>query len=197
LAWHFQRTKVQSSLCRRTFNAPAALAAALALTLTTQRRFSTAPRPHQPATLATATPTGARSTPGSVTPSTEANAESVASSINLRAEEGARGAGRAARNNLCQDRTPAVGSFPAPCTGHEVPLQYSVAGGPPPAWAPRRGRRDPDIDSVLVRGVFVRVRARSRIVRRGLHEGWYPPNTDVHLSRTRVPGGFGGIGSSR
>ena len=59
MAWHFQRTKVQSSLCRRTFNAPAALAAALALTLTTQRRFSTAPRPHQPATLATATPTGA------------------------------------------------------------------------------------------------------------------------------------------
>ena len=50
MAWHFQRTKVQSSLCRRTFNAPAALAAALALTLTTQRRFSTAPRPHQPAT---------------------------------------------------------------------------------------------------------------------------------------------------
>jgi len=98
-------------------------------------------------------------------------------------------------SDLYQTHRKAISVFLVPASN--LPLQYSVAGGPPPAWAPRRGRRDPDIDSVLVRGVFVRVRARSRIVRRGLHEGWYPPNTDVHLSRTRVPGGFGGIGSSR
>ena len=63
------------------------------------------------------------STPGSVTPSTEANAESVASSINLRAEEGARGAGRAARNKLRQ-ATNAVGSFP--CTLHGARSMQTV-----------------------------------------------------------------------
>jgi hypothetical protein len=73
-------------------------------------------------------------------------------------------------------------------------LQYPVTDGPMPAWALRRARRGRDIHSVLVRGVFVRVRARSRIVRRRLHEGWYPPNTEVNLSRTRVPGVLGESG---
>ena len=76
-------------------------------------------------------------------------------------------------------------------------IEDPVVGRPTPAWATRRAMRSPDIHSVLVRAGFVPICKRSRIVRRGLHEGWYPPNTDVHLSRTRVPGGFGGIGSSR
>ena len=63
-----------------------------------------------------------------------------------------------------------------------------------PPWAPRRAMRSPDIHSVLVRGVFVRVRARSCIVRVGIREGWYPPNTEVDLSRTRVPGMLGESG---
>ena len=73
-------------------------------------------------------------------------------------------------------------------------LEDPVAGGPPPAWAPRRGTWSPDIDSVLVRGVFVRVRVRSDIVRMGIHEGWYPANTERHRSRTRVPGVLGESG---
>ena len=67
-------------------------------------------------------------------------------------------------------------------------LEDPVVGRPTPPWGPRRGRRDPDIHSVLVRGVFVRVRARSCILRVGIQEGWYPPNTEIHLPRTRVPG---------
>ena len=70
-------------------------------------------------------------------------------------------------------------------------LEDPVAGGPPPAWAPRRAMLSRDIHSVLVRAGFVPICKRSRIVRRGLQEGWYPPNTDIHLSRTRVPGVLG------
>jgi hypothetical protein len=73
-------------------------------------------------------------------------------------------------------------------------LEDPVAGGPTPAWAPRRAMRSRDIHSVLVRAGFVPICKRSRIVRRGLHEGWYPPNTDVHLPRTRVPGVLGESG---
>ena len=66
--------------------------------------------------------------------------------------------------------------------------QYSVAGGATPAWAPRRGRRSPDIHSGLVEAAFVRIWARSRAVPTGLLEGWYPANTEGPLSRTRAPG---------
>jgi len=59
-------------------------------------------------------------------------------------------------------------------------------------WAPRRAMRRPDIHSVYIRPVFVPICKRSRIVRVGLQEGWYPPNTEIHLSRTRVPGVLGG-----
>ena len=68
-------------------------------------------------------------------------------------------------------------------------LCSSGSGRPTPPCAPRRGTRSPDIDSVLVRGVFVRLRVRSCIVPNGIHEGWYPANTEPHLSGTRVPGG--------
>ena len=51
--------------------------------------------------------------------------------------------------------------------------------------------RDPDVHSGLVRAVFVPICKRSRIVRVGIREGWYPPNTEIHLSRTRVPGVLG------
>ena len=50
-------------------------------------------------------------------------------------------------------------------------LEDPVASGPPPAWAPRRGRRRPDIDSVLVRAAFVRIWARSRTVPKGISGG--------------------------
>ena len=75
--------------------------------------------------------------------------------------------------------------------------QCSIAGGATPPWAPRRGRRSPDIGSVLVRAVFVPIWAPSHAVPTGLLEGWYPANTDLHLSRTRAPGVVGGIGSRR
>ena len=73
-------------------------------------------------------------------------------------------------------------------------LQYPMVGRPTPPWGPRRGRRDPDIHSVLVSAVFVRVRARSRTVRRGLQEGWYPPNIERQLWRMRAPGVLGESG---
>ena len=73
-------------------------------------------------------------------------------------------------------------------------LQDPVAGGATAAWAPRRARRSPDIHSGLVRAGFVPICKRSRIVRVGLQEGWYPPNTEVDLSRTRVPGMLGESG---
>jgi hypothetical protein len=73
----------------------------------------------------------------------------------------------------------------------DILLEDPVAGGATPAWAPRRAMRSRDIHSVLVRAGFVPICKRSRIVRRGLQEGWYPPNTDIHLSRTRVPGVLG------
>ena len=50
-------------------------------------------------------------------------------------------------------------------------LEDPVAGGPPPAWAPRRGRRSPDIDFRLVGAVFVRIWVRSCIFLNGLLEG--------------------------
>ena len=67
-------------------------------------------------------------------------------------------------------------------------LEDPVVGRPTPAWAPRRAMRRPDIHSVDIRPVFVPICKRSRIVRVGLQEGWYPPNTEIHLSRTRVLG---------
>ena len=95
-------------------------------------------------------------------------------------------------SDLCQPHRNSISVFFVPASN--LPLQYSVAGGPPPAWAPRRAMRSRDIHSVLVRAGFVPICKRSRIVRRGLHEGWYPPNTDVHLPRTRVPGVLGESG---
>jgi hypothetical protein len=73
-------------------------------------------------------------------------------------------------------------------------LEDPVVGRPTPAWAPRRAMRRPDIHSVDIRPVFLPICKRSRIVRVGLQEGWYPPNTEVHLSRTRVPGVLGESG---
>ena len=81
-----------------------------------------------------------------------------------------------------------------PATGPLLLLEDPVAGRPTPPCAPRRGTRSPDIDSVLVRGVFVRLRVRSCIVPKGIHEGWYPANTDAHLSTTRAPGVLGESG---
>ena len=95
-------------------------------------------------------------------------------------------------SDLYQTPQKAISVFFVPASN--LPLQCSVAGGPPPAWAPRRAMRSRDIHSVLVRAGFVPICKRSRIVRRRLHEGWYPPNTDVHLSRTRVPGVLGESG---
>ena len=73
-------------------------------------------------------------------------------------------------------------------------LEDPVVGRPTPAWAPRRAMRSRDIHSVLVRAGFVPICKRSRIVRVGIREGWYPPNTEVDLSRTRVPGVLGESG---
>jgi hypothetical protein len=56
-------------------------------------------------------------------------------------------------------------------------LEDPVVGRPTPAWSPRRAMRDPDIHSGLVGAVFVPICKRSRIVRVGIREGWYPPNT--------------------
>ena len=95
-------------------------------------------------------------------------------------------------SDLYQTPQKAISVFFVPVSN--LPLQCSVAGGPPPAWAPRRAMRSRDIHSVLVRAGFVPICKRSRIVRRRLHEGWYPPNTDVHLPRTRVPGLLGESG---
>ena len=43
-------------------------------------------------------------------------------------------------------------------------LEDPVVGRPTPPWAPRRGRRDPDIDSGLARVCFVRIWGRSCVV---------------------------------
>jgi len=81
---------------------------------------------------------------------------------------------------------------------------YRAAGAPPICTKPLRrrfrffrGRRDPDIDSGLVRACFVPIWPQSRAVPTGRREGWYPANTDAHLSTTHAPGVFGVIGSSR
>ena len=73
----------------------------------------------------------------------------------------------------------AISAFLVPSP--DLLLEDPVAGRPTPPWAPRRGTRSPDIDSGLVRGVFVRLRVRSCIVPKGIHEGWYPANTERHL----------------
>jgi hypothetical protein len=65
-------------------------------------------------------------------------------------------------------------------------LEDPVAGGPTPAWAPRRAMRRPDIHSVDIRPVFLPICKRSRIVRVGLQEGWYPPTTPRYTSRERA-----------
>ena len=54
-------------------------------------------------------------------------------------------------------------------------LEDPVASGPPPAWAPRRGRRSLDIHSGLVRAAFVRIWARSRTAPTGILEGCNQP----------------------
>ena len=65
-------------------------------------------------------------------------------------------------------------------------IRWSV--GPPPAWAPRRGRRGPDIRSRLVRAVLVPIRARSYAVPTGLLDGWYPANPVVSIEDARAGG---------
>ena len=73
-------------------------------------------------------------------------------------------------------------------------LEDPVVGRPTPPGGPPRAMLDPDIHSVLVRAVFVPICKLSRIVRVCIREGWYPPNTEVDLSRTRVPGVLGESG---
>ena len=82
-------------------------------------------------------------------------------------------------SNLYQPLRKAISAFLGPSP--DLLLEDPVAGRPTPPWAPRRGTRSPDIDSGLVRGVFVRLRVRSCIVPKGIHEGWYPANTEPHL----------------
>ena len=82
-------------------------------------------------------------------------------------------------SNLYQPLRKAISAFLGPSP--DLLLEDPVAGRPTPPWAPRRGTRSPDIDSGLVRGVFVRLRVRSCIVPKGIHEGWYPANTERHL----------------
>ena len=91
-------------------------------------------------------------------------------------------------------QTPGNASSAFWCPPPDLLLEDSVSDGPPPAWAPRLGRRGPDIGSRLVRAVFIPIWARSRAVPTGLLEGWYPANTDVHRSRTRAPGVLGESG---
>ena len=85
---------------------------------------------------------------------------------------------------------------------------YRAAVAPPICTKPLRRRfrsfpfgspewRDPDIDSGLVQACFVPIWPQSRAVPTGRREGWYPANTDAHLSTTHAPGVFGVIGSSR
>ena len=66
-------------------------------------------------------------------------------------------------------------------------LEDSMPAGPPPAWAPRLGRRSPDIHSGLVRAVFVPIWARSRAVPTGLLWSGGNHRTPSDLSRTRAP----------
>jgi hypothetical protein len=73
-------------------------------------------------------------------------------------------------------------------------LEDPVVGRPTPAWATRWAMQSPDIHSVLVRAGFVPICKRSRIVRRRIHEGWYPPNIERQLWGTRVPGLLGESG---
>ena len=95
-------------------------------------------------------------------------------------------------SNLYQGDWKAISAFWRPPP--DLLLQGPVADGPPPAWAPRRAMRSPDIHSVLVRPGFVPICKRSRIVRRRIHEGWYPPNIERQLWGTRVPGVLGESG---
>ena len=95
-------------------------------------------------------------------------------------------------SDLYQTPRKAISIFFVPASN--LPLQCSVAGGPPPAWAPRRAMRSRGIHSVLVRAGVVPICKRSRIVRVGIREGWYPANIDVHLSWARVPGILGESG---
>ena len=77
------------------------------------------------------------------------------------------------------------------CRHRTFPCSVRSPVGPRRPGGPRRATRSRDIHSVLVRAGVVPICKRSRIVRRGLHEGWYPANNEVHLSRTRVPGLLG------
>ena len=73
-------------------------------------------------------------------------------------------------SNLYQPSRKAISAFlGAP---PDLLLEDPVDDGPTSAWAPRRGRRSPDIHSRLVRAVFVWIWARSRAVQTGLLEGW-------------------------
>ena len=97
-------------------------------------------------------------------------------------------------SNLYQPSRKAISAFlGAP---PDLLLEDPVAGGSPPAWAPRRGRRSLDIDFRLVRGVFVRIWVRSDIVRMGIHEGWYPANTEGHRSRRGCRGCLASLGGT-
>jgi len=63
-------------------------------------------------------------------------------------------------------------------------LEDPVVGRPTPPWAPRRGRRDPDIDSGLVRGAcFVRIWGRSCVVPTWPYKAW--PSGDEARPQTR------------
>jgi hypothetical protein len=62
-------------------------------------------------------------------------------------------------------------------------LEDPVVGRPTPPWAPRRGRRDPDVDSGLVRACFVRIWGRSCVVPTWPYKAW--PSGDEARPQTR------------
>ena len=66
-----------------------------------------------------------------------------------------------------------------------------MVGRPPPAWAPRRDRRGPDIRSGLVRAVLVPIRARSYAVPTGLLDGVVPSqHRQVSIEDAGAGGGW-------
>ena len=95
-------------------------------------------------------------------------------------------------SDLYQTHRKAISVFFVPPS--DLLIEDPVVGRPTPAWATRRAMRSPDIHSGLVRAGFVPICKRSRIVRRRIHEGWYPPNIERQLWGTRVPGVLGESG---
>ena len=65
-------------------------------------------------------------------------------------------------SDLYQTPQKAISVFFVPPS--DLLLEDPVVGRPTPPWAPRRGRRDPDIDSGLARVCFVRIWGRSCVV---------------------------------